>query len=224
MTQENKKNVYLELLKYPVMVFSILFGLVGGSWMLGLDFSRITEVGPTGIRLAEVREDAALAVTDLEERLDDALARIQALEEQQGPGEAIIKPVYSTVSEPSDAVARLSRSVDETGTLLKGKSGYVWIGDYDVDTERWTQQNLLHVDDRTPFDKPVAAMARGSQYRIGVNTYMRVALPANDEEYFRGQKAAGVIPRGTLLTVIGEPVSIDREFAVQIWAEVEVAE
>lgn len=223
MKDKNRNPTYLELLKYPVVVVSILFGLVAADWLLGLELSRITELGPSGVKLSEVREDTALAAADLEERLDAALARIDSLEMRLDSSDPK-SGALTSVSEPSEAVARLSRSTGEAGTVLNGKQGFIWIGDYDANIGKWSEQNLLLAGERTPLQTTPSALMRGSQYRIAINTYLRAGLPANDDEYFRGRKALGVIPRGTLLTLVGKPVSIDRNIKVQYWAEVEVAE
>ena len=221
--KSNDQNPYLELLKYPIMAVSILFGLVAANWLLDLELSRITEFGPGGVKLSEVREDAALAAADLEERLDAALERIASLEKQLNSSTPQSRAL-TTVSEPSEAVANLSRSNDELGTILKGRKGFIWIGNYDAGGGEWQEQNLVLLEERTPVRAKPSELNRGSQYRIATNTYLRAGLPANDEAYFRGQKALGAIPRGTLLTLIGNPVGIDREFKVQYWAEVEVSE
>jgi len=223
MKDKNHNPIYLELLRYPVVVMSILLGLVGANWLLGLELSRITEFGPSGVKLSEVREDAAFAAADLEQRLDAALARIDSLEmrlDTSTPRSGAL----TSVSEPSEAVARLSRATDEAGTVLKGKQGFIWIGNFDASSGEWSEQNLLLAEERTSLHTAPSTIVRGSQYRIAINTYLRDGLPANDDEYFRGRKALGVIPQGTLLTVISKPVSIDREFKVQYWAEVEVEE
>jgi len=226
MTKKSEGGSYLELLRYPVIVASVLAGVIVANWFLALDLSRITEVGPSGIKLQETREEASVAISELEARLDETAARVSAVEEQiEASGGVARKKMVSEVSESSDAVASLSRAInDREGTLLEGREGYIWIGNYKAATHGWDRQNLLQVDSRLPVERPPSQLAKGSQFRLAINTVLRDGLPPNDEEYFRARKNLGVVPRGTLLTLLGEPVGIDREFAKQYWAEMEVAE
>ena len=225
MTKKTESGPYLELLRYPVIVASVLAGVIFAKWFLALDLSRITEVGPSGIKLQETREEASVAISELEARLDETVARLSGVEEQIETSGVVRKKMVSEVSESSDAVARLSRAItDGDGTLLEGKKGYIWIGNYRADTEGWERQNLLQVDSRLPIERPPPRLAKGSQYRLAINTILRDRIPPNNDEYFRARKNLGVVPRGTLLTLVGEPVGIEREFAEQFWAEIEVAE
>ncbi len=214
----------MELWKYPVIVGSIVIGLLLADWWLGIDMSRVVEVGPNGLRLAEVREDAASAAASLEARLDEAMARIAELEASTAePDTPRIEPIRET-NAPSDAVARLSRATDESGTLLKGKRGWTWIGDYDPETDEWEKPNLLQLDDGIPYTGKMTELSPGRQFRIARNMYLRAGRPEDDSDYFKGQEPIGVVQEQTRLTLRSEPQPIRRGSRTQYWAEVEVAE
>ena len=46
-----------ELLKYPIMVFSIVIGLFFAKLLLGIDFEEVSEVGLNGVKFRDQRKN-----------------------------------------------------------------------------------------------------------------------------------------------------------------------
>lgn len=205
---------------------SILLGVVVADWWLEIDLSRMSEIGPEGLKLAqETREDASAAISELEIALADVSARLDALERDAGAVVPSPTPTKPEVDQVSDATARLSRSpVEGRATVLEGRIGYIFIGNYDTASSTWTDPVLLRLDSAQAERAGPGEMLIGSQFRLRLNMVLRDGVPANDVEYFRSRQNLGVLPRGTLVTLLERPVGIDREFAVQHWAKVGVAE
>ena len=94
--------------------------------------------------------------------------------------------------------------------------GWIWIGDYDAQQERWSRIQL-----QLPTGQTVTAPPRllkvGVPYMVTANVSIRDAQPRNDVDYFRGREKIGVALRGTTVILQEPPVAIDREYAVQYW-------
>jgi hypothetical protein len=97
--------------------------------------------------------------------------------------------------------------------------GYIWIGNYN---QTWTSPQLAQPETGKPMSVSPNQFKTGEEYIVLGNLVVRDGLPANDESYYRGRKSLGVIPQGTRIRLINGPVPIDRQFAVQYWAEVQV--
>lgn len=219
------KNIIIEVLRFPIMAASIVLALLLAKWLLGIDFSGIAEIGPGGIKFQETQLATSEAMTNLDTRLQEAVARIEQLEKR-----ANIKPMQSQLiteetAQVSDATARLSRvSQKETQTLLKGKEGYIWVGDWDRQTQVWSKQQLLRLDTGQPEDKPPSRWTPGSRYLVSGNMVLRQGQPPNNADYFRAVSSLGTIPKGTQVQLLETPIGVDREFAFQCWAKVLVVE
>ena len=219
-----KHTPQVELLKYPVLVFSVVIALVILKHFLGLEFGVVTEVGTQGVKFAEQSQATLEALADLEARVNESLVRLQAVESQlQTPAEET-KRVESaaflaaqSVSDATAAIARLQEAaVSDRAEKLRG---YIWIGNYG---RKWEPTKLGHLDTGQPITLPPEQIAPGTTYKVLGNMVLREGLPANDKEYFRGQASLGVVPRGSTVSIGKKPVGIDREFAIQYWAEIEV--
>ena len=219
------KNITAELLKFPIMAASIVLALLFAKWLLGIDFSGIAEIGPTGIKFQETQIATSEAMTDLDSRLREAFARIEQLEKNADVTPAETEAVTEETAQVSDAVARLSRiSQMESQTLLKGKEGYIWIGDWDRHTKVWSKQQLLRIDTGQPEERAPSLMTPGSKYIVSGNMVLRQGQPPNNAQYFRAVSSLGNIPKGTQIQLLETPTGIDREFAFQCWVKVLVVE
>jgi hypothetical protein len=228
MNMDSKWSELIPLLKYPVLIFSILIAMVFARWILGIDFSRLSKVGAGGVEFFEEKEQQiSAAMSAMEERLNESRLRIQNLEEKlnlQDVTKRIESQNFEATQRVSEEVAQLSRSADPAkDTVFKNKQVYIWIGNYNRQTQKWEQPQIATLDGQPPSQSP-REMAAGSQYTVLGNLQMRDSLPENDAAYFRSQKNIGTIPRGTKITFLSEPQGINREYALQYWVKVEVNE
>lgn len=219
-----KNSTLVEMLKYPVLVFSIVAALVVAKYLLGVEFGVITEVSTQGVKFAEQSRATVEALANLEASLNESLVRIQALEKHVQASPAETKRVESeafsaaqTVSDATATIARLNEAAVSGGA--ERMIGYIWIGNYN---RQWNSIKLGNLDTGQPIELPPQEIEPGTEYKVLGNMVLRAGLPPNDQDYFRAQASLGVIPRGTKVSIRRRPVGIDREFAIQYWAEIEV--
>lgn len=218
---------WIELLKYPILVFSILLAVVIAHWALDLEFGAVAELGTEGIKFTQHSEATLQVLTALEAQVNEMAVRLEAVEnraERSGDAAEQVRNEGRVAQESSDAaqtvsdataqIARIQRSLQPEKRLR----GYVWVGDFDGS---WTRTSIGLPDSRQAVEISPDRMQPGTQFVLLENMVVRNGLPTNDAVYFRGRQPAGVLPRGSLIRIIQAPVGIDREFAVQYWAEIE---
>jgi hypothetical protein len=213
----------IELAKYPVLVLSIVVGLVVVKHSLGLEFGVVTEVTTDGLKFSEQSNTATVeAMADLETRLNDALARLETLEAGASDGEVDSSLKASWISQAvSDKTAKLAELGSEIeGIEQKKVRGWVWLGNFD---KEWSPATLAPLTTGQPVTIAPDTMQTGTEYKVLGNMVLRDGLPPNDELYFRARENLGVVPRGQVVTLLSAPYGVDRGFAVQYWAPVEYA-
>jgi hypothetical protein len=219
MAEESSSIV--SLLKYPVTVFSILIALIIAKYVLGLSFGAVAAVGPGGVTFVQ---DAKAEIADLAARLNGALAAIEELRNQTVP-QGTSSPqaqtaIFAATQTVSDQTTQLAKITSDQPASNGKQKGFIWIGDYQAG---WRNVNLSNPATGQPITEPPGKLVPGTEYSLLGNMVVRDGLPSNDTDYFRGRKSLGVLPRGTKIRLIRAPTPIDREFAVQYWAEVEVS-
>ena len=219
------RKAVLELLKYPILVFSILVAIIILKVSLGLEFGPVTEVGSQGVKFAEQGKATLEALAELEAKVNEAAVRLEALEnpgdEREDSRAQVQSKAFSASQTVSDATAQVARLQNESGgSDREVPRGYIWIGNYQGNS--WERAMIGRPDTGQPVEIAPADMRQGTEYITLGNMVLRDGLPANDEQYFRGRENLGVVPRGTRFSIKTPPTGIDREFAVQFWAEVEV--
>lgn len=224
-----KSSEIVELLKYPVLVFSIVVALIIVKYSLNLEFGVVTEVSTDGLKFSEKSNKATLeAITELEAKLNDMSVRLAVLEKADEQGDerksaqktswAKAEAFYASQA-VSDSTARIAElNTEIPGGETKVVSGWMWIGNYD---KQWTKTTISQLDTGQPIVIAPKNMRIGTQYRVLGNIVIRDGLPPNDKDYYKARKNLGVISRGSVVTLVKAPEPIDREFAVQYWAEVE---
>jgi hypothetical protein len=208
------------LLRYPVTVFSILIALIIAKYALGLSFGAVATVGPGGVTFVQ---DAKAEIADLAGRLNGALAAIEELRKQTAPAggsSAQAKTaIFAATQTVSDQTAQLAKLTSDQPSGAVKQKGFIWIGDY---KNGWNSVKLGNTATGQAVTDPPQKLLPGTEYSVLGNMVVRDGLPSNDADYFRSRKSLGVVPRGTRVRLVRAPVPIDREFAVQYWAEVEV--
>ncbi|WP_439588255.1 hypothetical protein [Hydrogenophaga sp.] len=220
MSEEKKAGPWVELLKYPITIFSLLLALVIAKPMLGLQFGQIAKVGPGGIEFAEL---ASNQITDLAGKLNGVRVEIEALKKAtpvaQANPDQVQKEAFAatqSVSNQTAALANVSREVAPNAT--DPRKGYIWIGDF---KGTWGKTMIGTGDNNTPVKLPPDKLPLGTTYTTLGNMVVRDGLPSDDDDYFRARPSLGVIPRGAPFKLVTTPVGIDRGYAVQYWAQIE---
>ncbi|NJD07356.1 MAG: hypothetical protein FIA97_12790 [Methylococcaceae bacterium] len=97
---------------------------------------------------------------------------------------------------------------EKTTSLLAGTQGYMWIGN---------RNNQQLQSTGTPAQPVLPDTVRsGSEYAVNDDTYLREALP---DQSYRSQKVIGVIPQGTRVKALENPIPFERK-STQYWLKV----
>ncbi|OZG72650.1 hypothetical protein BTA51_14060 [Hahella sp. CCB-MM4] len=215
----------IELAKYPVLVFSIVVALIIAKFALGLEFGMITEVSTDGLKFSEKSNKATLsALTEIEAKLNDLSVRIEALETDGGnKSAAAISNAQAEAFTASQSVSDATANIAQLNTQVPGNEastlkGWIWIGNYDGG---WTKSSIAELGTGQPLSIDPTSMQPGTEYRVLGNMVARDGLPPNTKEYYRARTSLGIVPRGSVVTLLAEPESVDREFALQYWANIE---
>lgn len=219
-TVATSSSTLIELLKYPVAVFSIMFAVIVGSNALGISFGEVSRIGADGV---DFREKQKAGFTDLASQLSGAIAEIEALKKRL-PEAASASPqieakVAVAAQTVSDQTAQLT-SVAAPSPKQAKTTGYLFIGNYG--SGGWSSAQLADPVSGQPITHAPDTMTAGAEYYTLGNMVVRDGQPDNNEGYYNARKSLGTAPRGTRVRLLATPVPINRGFAVQYWAQVEV--
>lgn len=219
-------QMIVELLKYPIITLSIFLLLLGSRLWLGLEFGVVTKLTTDGVEFTERKTDETFkALTNLEGKLNKALLEIEHLKkispqiaESASTTQAQLLEATETVSDQTASIENLAKPSSNTvdKDLLRG---FIWIGNFQ---NSWTKPRLAFKGSGQPIDLEPAKLQPGTEYKVLGNMVLRDGLPNNDDNYYKGRKSLGVIPRGTIVRLTTTPISFTRETKVQYWTEVEV--
>ncbi|GGC64330.1 hypothetical protein [Undibacterium terreum] len=217
---DDNKTALIELLKYPVTVFSILIALLIAHQFLGLNFGNVTELSASGIKFTQ---DAKGEITSLASQLNSATAAIQDLQKRLPAGDAPTPQAKAQIFEASQTVsnqtAQIAKLTNDAPGDTQKTHGYMWIGDY---KNGWSRIKLSAVDSNEPVSVSPDKLSAGNEFKVLGNMVVRDGLPSNDADYYTAKKSLGIVPVGSKIRFLGQPKGIDREFAVQYWVEIVV--
>ena len=180
-----KPGTTVELLKYPLVVFSIVISLVAMRYLLGLEFGVVTEVSTQGVKFTAVHGQAAdAALSELESQLNEAIVKINALEARAQTPERELRIVradaFSAAQMVSDTTAKIAKIREDFAKEQKAATilrGYIWIGDYDG---TWHKPQLAKLDTGQPIEMAPAKIQIGTEYKVLGNMTVRDGLPNNN--------------------------------------------
>ena len=209
-----------ELLKYPVTVFSIMVAVIVASLILDIGFGEVSSIGKDGVAF---REKQKAGFTELASTVSGALAEIEALKKRlpeapaKAPETAVkVAVAAQTVSDQTAQITSVASPNKNTATT----TGYIFIGNYGG--ERWSSLQIADPETGRPIAMRPEAMQPGAEFTTLGNSVVRDGQPENNVGYYNARKSLGTAPRGTRVRLRAPPVAIDREFAVQYWAQVDV--
>jgi len=102
-------------------------------------------------------------------------------------------------------------------TLLKGQTGYIWIGNYSSGS--WS---TLKITGNNAGATTLPTAFTGQEFSVNGNMVLRKEQPEAGPSYFRGIEALGVVPNGTRIRIEGNPIPYLRGSLTQYWAKVTV--
>lgn len=214
----------LELLKYPVLAFSILMLLLGVRYWVGMEFGLVTELSTDGIKFAAEKTDKTYnTVTNLEGRLNKVEVEIEEIKKAL-PKNSFVVPA-AQILEATETVSDQTASIENINGGSPGKGaelvrGYIWIGGYD--NEGWHNPRLAYKDSGLPIEGDPKRLKSGTEYQVLGNMVLREELPGSNEKSHKDIKSLGVVPRGAVVRLMGEPKEIERGGRNPYWVSVEV--
>lgn len=213
-----KQPAWVELARYPLLVLSLFLAAWASKCALDLDFGRLESVGAEGLRF-RTEEAQTQSLVEIETRLNELRAAVDSLQTTGArPEEATAPTLDAATQTVSDQTARVTE-LREEARPADVREGFVFIGNYGP--EGWDRAMLLRTGaEDGPVTRPPDQLRVGEEFVLRGNMVLRGGPPPNNEQYYRAVPSLGVIPRGTRVELLGEPVGIDREFAVQYWARV----
>lgn len=215
-------------LKYPVIGVTVLLFLWAVDRHLGIKIQELTIFG-VSFRAAE-RADSTFQeiqnrVLVLQDEFTRELESLRARTASLTPAEArsLERQSFEEAQVVSPQLASLSQPIaSRTGvSLLAGKKGHIWIGNFDGETGRWSPVKLKSLDGRS-LSGPPASIAAGQEYEIDANIVLRDGEPSTGRDYYRAVAPVGVVPRHSIVVAAGAARAYDRGYAVQYWLPVEV--
>ncbi|MDL2277862.1 hypothetical protein LJC57_04640 [Parabacteroides sp. OttesenSCG-928-G07] len=220
--EENKKVDWMELLRYPVVTLCIVIGLFLLKVLIGFDLGQVSRITKDGI---EFRNEQVidisknfLQLTMLVDSLkNEQLTMSEKLKEQTKTGRpmgvemgssgqtktqkdstVVNKRDWSATEFASESLAKLSYVDAKNNTILNGKEGYIWLGDYNEAQATWKNLSLQIPAQRiTRSDETIRIPSR--TYNTAVNIILRSDPIA--ESSSPSENMLGVIPENTPVSV-----------------------
>lgn len=209
---------YLELLRYPILVLTILLGMWIARPLLGVDYTRLTKVGPSGLEFSE----AKTAFVDLDSALRGMQKEIELLKASApAAGEQASPEKKAEIIEAAQTVSNETAELADIGNIPSNKSEgkYIWMGNFNGN---WERVQLNDPANNSPVSKPPDQLKPGDVFRVRGNMVVRAGLPQNNQEYYRGRESLGIVPRGKSVRLLSQPEPIERGATTQYWVRVEV--
>lgn len=234
--EEKKKVDWMELLRYPVVTLCIVIGLFLLKVLIGFDLGEVSRITKDGVEFRnEQVNDISMNFLQLTMMVDSLKAEQLAMNEKlktttvrpmgiemgsSGRSTTQAEPVtaekrdWSTTEFAHESVARLSYIDAKNNTLLKGKEGYIWLGNYNEAQTAWENLSLQIQGQRiTRSDETIHIPSR--VYNTATNVILRSDPIAKDSS--PSENMIGVIPENT-------PVFVNQAevFDGEYWALVKV--
>jgi hypothetical protein len=214
-----EQRTWIELLKYPIIILTVLLAAIAARYTLGIEFGRVTEISKEGIKFEQA---AGVEIVDLASKVSSLTITVDELR-KNSPANQTLSPqaetdIFEAAQTVSDPTAKLASGL--TNAAFEKSRGFIWIGDY---KDGWSKTTIASPGSAQPVSIPPDKLLPGTEYQMRCNVVVRAALPPNDAKYYRSpeSRGIGVIPTGAKIRLVKQPQGIDRKYAVQYWAEVE---
>jgi hypothetical protein len=223
---DEKTSTWIDLVKYPVLVLTILICAIIAKYALKLEFGVVTELGTTGVKFAEKSRETGAALADLSGKISAISVELDQIKKQmqtQSPHLVMNDDAaFDAAQTVPDQIAKTAMALpiprEGNAKIESAPKGCIWIGNY---KDGWKINKLADSKSGQPITIPPEAIQPGSVFMVMGNMVVREGMPENNPSYFKGKASIGVLSRGTLVRIISAPKAIDRQFTIQYWAEVE---
>lgn len=118
----------------------------------------------------------------------------------------------------SDALASYLRPIGGSAQPGAAKAGAIFLGNNQDET------SVANLETAAGTRLKFADIRPGQDYKVTANLTLRASMPPNSPEYYNAVTSSGVLPKGTVVRLIGaRPFeTISRGTLQQVWAEVQV--
>ncbi|NRA22862.1 MAG: hypothetical protein HRU05_20520 [Oceanospirillaceae bacterium] len=213
------------LLKYPVLVLSIILGI----GMLKLFGMQISSIGFAEFRfeLEESQDAAKVEIQKLASDLKDLRSQMTLLEKSQPIDENKILETEQASFE-ADQQAPIISSImtkplaQNKKPLLYQKTGYIFAGNIKQNKELLLSPTVSNLDGYSI--KKVDDLMNKTDYLLLGNMVLRASEPLNTVSYYKGIPSLGIVAKSTKVQIIETPIKIDRGWATQVWIKIKVLE
>jgi hypothetical protein len=224
---------WIELLKGPINIISVVFALWLATIFLEQD---IKKIGFDGIEMREVQDRLNLTSQELSQ-IKDNLKRINSLERRfrKEDSNKLSRLLEDTMKKTIEFNAKIPLIETQTvsnsdatlaipigtknKTYLKNKVGYMWIGNYN---NNWDSPRLRILNGNI-INKSPNNIKINSRYKVIGNVYLRKNKPNYNKSYYKNIKSLGVILENTIITILEKPILYKRH-KKQYWVKVQVEE
>jgi len=210
----------LGLVRYPVIGASIVLSIWFAEWAIGFDIGNISEMSTTSIKFRQDASDLAGQIVPLAERVKFLEVSIQTLLKKDSAKNNIDirNTIMANAADLQTATDKVTQISEMKLTPNDGQSveGFIWIGNFDKRSNRWSTVLLGEVDKATP----PADIQSQVTYTVEGNMILRQSLPKDNRDYFRSVASLGIIPKNSKITLLEKPTAVDREFTIQYWVRV----
>jgi hypothetical protein len=217
-------NTTKDLIKYPVIGITVVVTLWLVKLLVGINFSNISEVSKEGVKFYQQQKNDLTNVSiNYESQINELSLRLSILEEKVGHDslktnrnlKKEITANYDKFEIASDKITKISETRIE-GAENPAIEGYIWIGNYDKKSNKWSRILLAGVDKMSPPE----SIKENSTYKVMGNMMIRKYLPSNDMQYYKTVPNLGIVPKNSDIEITQAPQAIDREYIVQYWVKI----
>lgn len=225
--QEQKKQAtpfWVDFVKYPIITGCVILILLVVRWGVGYDE---ISVGTDGFVLKKAQETQQVTselqaqIQTLECRIDSLIGKPDASKANTTsvqPSKVLQQTTKFEIA--NDALASLSYADEkQASTFLNGTTGYIWIGNYNVENKAWESLNIT--SENASLLTPGNISARNT-YTTTQNLMLRSSAPRSGKAI--GEGNLGIVPSGVKVKIKSSPTATTQDNIVQYWAEVTVLE
>ena len=233
---ETKNSGNKELLKYPILVLSIILGVV----VLDLFDYNIVSLGASGIEVERriensLQDSEAMSqkIDSLELLLSELVIKLEnqpttkstgeqtygdSINDSPLAGSAVKKgKAWTHQLQASDLTTKIHQELDQF-KKSEVRTGWIWIGCYY--SPAWDPMNLKGIGEKVLYSGAPEGIQKNDVYEVVDNMYMREHLPPNNEQYFRSVEWVGIVPSGTKVEVIEPPRGLERNSSIHYWMKI----
>ncbi|MEQ9298694.1 MAG: hypothetical protein RIF33_09035 [Cyclobacteriaceae bacterium] len=218
-----------ELLKYPILVFSVILGVI---FLDHFDYD-VVSLGTSGIEIEKRITNTLVDAKALSMKVDSLEQIINSLAiSHTPPAEAFFNKsnkgnagsfTPSITPEPtktlriaSDLTTKFNKSIEEV-SKNRFIVGWVWIGEYNTLTNDWSDVAVREAGDAKPFGKQPATLTEGDAIVTMANLYIYDKLPETNDA---SRKSIGILAKGTMVEVQQKPISVDSSMLKHYWIKI----